>query len=91
MSLSHPQSKSKHFIILINTNSLFDKLSIQNEESIDVYYQFSLDKPKPTHSVPQEEWISTIKSLSHVMNEKAKTYVVGFFNGDLKVFSKNDH
>jgi hypothetical protein len=25
------------------------------------------------------------------MNEKAKTYVVGFFNGDLKVFDKNDH
>lgn len=25
------------------------------------------------------------------MNEKAKTYVVGFFNGDLKVFDKNTH
>jgi hypothetical protein len=25
------------------------------------------------------------------LNEKAKTYVVGFFNGDLKVFSKHDH
>lgn len=25
------------------------------------------------------------------MNEKAKTYVVGFFNGDLKVFSKHNH
>lgn len=25
------------------------------------------------------------------MNEKAKTYIVGFFNGDLKVFSKKDH
>ena len=25
------------------------------------------------------------------MNEKAKTYVVGFFNGDLKVFSKHDN
>lgn len=25
------------------------------------------------------------------MNEKAKTYVVGFFNGDLKVFDKHDN
>lgn len=25
------------------------------------------------------------------MNEKAKTYVVGFFNGDLKVFDKHEH
>jgi hypothetical protein len=25
------------------------------------------------------------------LNEKAKTYVVGFFNGDLKVFSKHDN
>lgn len=25
------------------------------------------------------------------MNEKAKTYVVSFFNGDIKVFSKHDH
>jgi hypothetical protein len=26
-----------------------------------------------------------------VLNEKAKTYVVGLFNGDLKVYSKHDH
>jgi hypothetical protein len=25
------------------------------------------------------------------MNEKAKTYIVGFFNGDLKVFDKHSH
>lgn len=25
------------------------------------------------------------------MNEKSKTYVVGFFNGDVKVFNKHDH
>jgi hypothetical protein len=29
--------------------------------------------------------------LRHIANEKAKTYVVAFFNGDVKVFSKHDH
>ena len=54
-------------------------------------YSVALDKPKPQKSIPQEEWISSIGSLRHVLNEKAKTYVVGFFNGDIKVFSKHDH
>jgi hypothetical protein len=56
-----------------------------------VFYTFALEKPKPTKSTPQDEWISSIRSLSHIMNEKAKTYVVGFFNGDLKVFDKATH
>jgi hypothetical protein len=64
---------------------------VNNEESVEIWYSFSLEKPKPTHSIPQDEWVSTIKSLSHVLNEKAKTYLVGFFNGDLKIFSKHDH
>lgn len=71
--------------------SLFDKLGIQNEENVDIYYQFALDKPKPTLSLPQDEWISTIRALSHILNEKPKTYAVGFFNGDVKVFSKKDN
>ena len=49
---------------------------------------FALEKPKPKQSTPQDEWISTIEPLSHVINEKAKSYAVGFFNGDLKVYSK---
>ena len=28
--------------------------------------------------------------MALVKNEKAKTYVVGFFNGDLKVFDKHN-
>jgi hypothetical protein len=72
---------------------LIDKLGgqISSEQSIEVFYTFALEKPKPTHSLPQDEWISSIHSLSHILNEKAKTYVVGFFNGDLKVFSKHDN
>lgn len=70
---------------------LIDKVGANTEESVEIWYTFALEKPKLTKSLPQEEWISVIKSLSHIMNEKAKTYVVGFFNGDLKVFDKNDH
>lgn len=88
---------------------MIDKLGVSNEKVIEITYLFALEKPKPTHSMPQEEWISTIKALNHskeyiphsnndnlnilviVMNEKEKTYIVGFFNGDLKVFNKHDH
>ena len=38
------------------------------------------------HSIPQEEWISSIRALNHVLNEKAKSFAVTFFNGDVKVF-----
>ena len=31
------------------------------------------------------------KLNSIVLNEKAKTYICTFFNGDLKVFNKHDH
>eukprot|EP00347_Sterkiella_histriomuscorum_P003660 403363437 len=98
MSEDNVDIKGKKFNFMINSvfitttvQDLFDKLGLQNEEGVEIYYQFALDKPKPTHSIPQDEWISTIRSLSHIMNEKAKTYIVGFFNGDVKVFSKNDH
>jgi hypothetical protein len=70
---------------------LLDKIGQNTEESVEIWYTFALEKPKPTHSIPQDEWISAIRSLSHIMNEKAKTYVVGFFNGDLKVFDKHNH
>jgi hypothetical protein len=62
-----------------------------NEEILDIMYTLQLEKPKLQASVPQDEWISSIRSLSHILNDKAKTYIVGFFNGDLKVFNKHDH
>jgi hypothetical protein len=70
---------------------LMEKVGVTSESVIELWYSFALEKPKPTHSIPQDEWISTIKALSHIMNEKAKTYVAGFFNGDLKIFSKHNH
>ena len=48
---------------------------------------FALEKPKPKQSTPCDEWISKIAPLAHIVNEKAKSYAVGFFNGDIKVYS----
>jgi hypothetical protein len=31
-----------------------------------------------------------VRSLQHLRNEKSKSFVVGFFNGDLKVFDGKD-
>lgn len=85
--------KSKKFNFMINEtfltlniNELLMQLELSNETVIDINYMFSLEKPKPTQSTPCDEWISTIAPLTHIVNEKAKSYCVGFFNGDVKVY-----
>jgi hypothetical protein len=81
----------KNVFLTQTLQDLLDKVGVNAEESVEIWYTFALEKPKLTKSSPQEEWVSVVKSLSHIMNEKAKTYIVGFFNGDLKVFDKQDH
>lgn len=65
---------------------LVSRLAISNESVIELFYLFALEKPKPKHTSPQDEWVSCISSLRHFVNEKAKSYVVGLMNGDLKVY-----
>jgi len=72
--------------LVLTLQELLEQLSISNESVVDLYYLFALEKPKPKKSIPTDEWISTIRSLSHIVNEKAKSYAVGFFNGDVKVY-----
>jgi hypothetical protein len=62
------------------------KVSLTSESMLEIWYSFALEKPKPTVSIPQEEWISVIKSLQHIKNVKARSYVAAFFNGDIKIF-----
>ena len=69
---------------------LMDKLQITSESVIEIWYSFALDRPKPKISVPQDEWVSTIRRLCHGKNDKARSYVVGFFNGDLKLYDGKD-
>lgn len=71
-------------------SELLDRLSKSNEHTIEVYYLFALEKPKPKHTSPQDEWVSLIAPLTHFVNEKAKSYVAGFMNGDIKLFD-NKH
>ena len=73
--------------LTLNMHELMLLLNLSNENVIDIHYMFALEKPKPTKSTPQDEWISTIASLSSLSNEKAKSYAVGFFNGDVKLYS----
>ena len=85
-------SKRKFNFMVNNTflsttlQDLLEQLEISNENVVEIYYLFALEKPKPSHSSPEDEWISTLNSLNHLMNSKAKSYVAGFFNGDLKVY-----
>ena len=65
---------------------LLTQLSQSNETIVEVFYLFALEKPKPKHSSPQDEWVSVICPLNHFVNEKAKSYVVGLMNGDLKLY-----
>jgi len=69
---------------------LMDKLSLQAEQVITIWYSFALEKPKQKLSIPQDEWISALKALSHFKNLKAKTYVAAFFNGDIKIYDGKD-
>ena len=72
--------------LTINVHELMLQLELSNESVIDINYLFALEKPKPTKSTPCDEWISTIAPLTHIVNEKVKSYAVGFFNGDVKVY-----
>ena len=69
---------------------LMDRLQLTGEHLMRLWYSFALDKPKPSVSLPQDEWISAISSLKHEKNIKAKSYVAAFFNGDLKVLDGKD-
>ncbi len=44
-----------------NHNRFIEKTGASIEEKLEIWYSFSLEKPKPTMSIPQDEWISTIK------------------------------
>ena len=86
------QSKKFSFMVndtflTLNIHELMLLLNLSNEQVIDIHYFFALERPKPTKSNPCDEWISSIAPLSHILNEKTKSYAVGFFNGDVKVFS----
>lgn len=77
----------KETFLTLNIHELMLLLELSNEQVLDIHYFFALEKPKPTKSTPCEEWISTIAPLNHIVNEKNKSYAVGFFNGDLKLYS----
>jgi len=67
---------------------LLTRLNKSNETTVEVYYFFALEKPKPKHTSPQDEWVSVLAPLQHFVNEKAKSYVAGFMNGDVKLFDQ---
>ena len=66
--------------------SLLAKLNLSNESVIEVFYLFALEKPKPKHTSPQDEWVSAICPLASYLNDKAKSYAVALMNGDLKIY-----
>lgn len=71
-------------------SDLMEKLMVTSENVLVVWYSFALEKPKQTMSIPQDEWVSVIRSLHHSKNLKAKTYCAAFFNGDVKLFDGKD-
>jgi hypothetical protein len=76
--------------ITTTLQDLMDKLEITSETVVEIWYSFALDKPKQKVSILQDEWISVLRALSHHRNEKARSYVAAFFNGDLKILDGKD-
>ena len=72
--------------LTLSLQDLLEHLNLSTENVIEVYYFFALDKPKPQKSTPADDWISRIAPLTHLMDTKAKSYAVGFFEGDLKLY-----
>lgn len=76
--------------LTMTLSDLMEKLMVTSENVLVVWYSFALEKPKQTMSIPQDEWVSVIRSLHHSKNLKAKTYCAAFFNGDVKLFDGKD-
>ena len=55
-----------------------------------MWYTFALDKPDKKVSIPQDEWVSCLRSLSSLRSNKASLYAVSFFNGDVKIYDGKD-
>ena len=73
--------------LTLDIRELMLLLELSNEQVLDVQYFFALEKPKPKQSTPCDEWISQVQPLRHILNEKAKSYCVSFFNGDLGLYN----
>ena len=87
------QMKSKKLQFMVNNvfltttlQDLMDKLMVQAEQVLEIWYTFALEKPQKKISIPNDEWISVISAYKRMRNTKMSTFVVGFFNGDLKIF-----
>lgn len=76
--------------ITTTLQEMMDKQQLSSETVIVIWYSFALDKPKQKVSIPQDEWISVLRAMSHHRNEKARTYVAAFYNGDLKILDGKD-
>ena len=85
--------KAKKFNFMVNDTflnlslqDLLEHLKLSTETTIEVYYLFALEKPKPKQSIPCDEWVSKIATLANLEDTKPQSYAVGFFNGDVKLF-----
>lgn len=92
MSDSDIESAGRKFQFMVNDTfltstlvELMERLKISNESAVEVFYSFALEKPKPKHTSPQDEWVGSISTHS-LADGKAHPYVVGLMNGDLKLF-----
>jgi hypothetical protein len=71
--------------------SLLEEKGMDSREKVvEIWYSFAIDKPKLDKELPQDEWVSCIRPLSGMLNSKAKTYAVCYFNGQVKIMAKDN-
>ena len=76
----------------LTLQDLLDHLNLSTEQTVEVYYFFALDKPKPQKSTPCEDWISKIVPLTGSSDLGSRqAYAVGFFEGDCKLYDGDSH
>lgn len=85
--------KGKKFNFMVNDQfltedlgALLERLKLSNEQVIEVFYLFALEKPKPKHTSPQDEWVAAISPLADYLHAQG-SYAVALMNGDFKLYN----
>jgi len=58
------------------------------EETIEIFYCFALEKPKLTKTIQEEDWVWDISKFDGLLNEKGY-YGVAHFDGSVAIFNEN--
>jgi WD40 repeat protein len=68
---------------------MMQKHNISNDETVEIIYTFSMNKPKEDQKLQNDEWIKTIHTAFELeVSNKVQPMAVGFFDGTVKIYDE---